>query len=438
MASQGKSGRAKGSGEGTPAGKKPATRVSHSGGGRFNLDSETTARLLLFGAVALVVAIAGGFLIFGYWYSVVRPRNRTVLQVADQKVSYEAMKRRMSYEFLQNTAYQSQQGFQLLAPAAFQAELNELTEITQAGPRLGVTLDQSEFDQKLHEKLAVPATADQRAFADAFRTALDKTGLTESEFRTIARAEAFDKKILDKFKTDAPGTTLQSKVGVITTQTEDEAKAAIQRIKAGEDFSAVAKDMSKEPDAATTGGIKEYGPKGTLLTIYEDFAFSADIGAISEPLTTGDAASRAGVNPANTVPYYVVKVIDRSDQAVTDAQKSQIAGRNQRDWLKTTQDEMLGDGTYKKDWDDKSQLDAVTAIAPSLAAKLAAQAKKKQQDDQKAADVRSTTVAQLTASPPAAATTPAPDATSEATPASQGESASPAAPSQPVAPSNGQ
>ena len=438
MASQGKSGRAQGSGDGSPAGKKPALRASHSGGGRFNLDSETSARLLLFGAVALVVAIAGGFLIFGYWYSVVRPRNRTVLRVADQTVSYEAMKRRMSYEFLQNTAYQSQQGFQLLASAAFQAQLNELTEITQAGPRLGITLDQSEFDQKLREKLAVPATADQRAFADAFRTALDKTGLTESEYRNLARAEAFDKKILEKFKTDAPATTLQSKVAVITTQTEDEAKAAIQRIKAGEDFSAVAKEVSKEPDVQTTGGVKEYGPKGTLLKIYEDFAFSADIGAVSEPLTTGDAASRAGVNPANTVPYYIVKVIDRSDQAVTDAQKAQIAGRNQRDWLKTTQDEMLGDGTYKKDWDDKSQLDAVTAIAPSLAAKLAAQAKKKQQDDQKAADIRSTTVAQLTASPPAAATTPAPDATSAATPAAQGDNASPAAPSQPVAPSNGQ
>jgi hypothetical protein len=170
------------------------------------------------------------------------------------------------------------------------------------------------------------------------------------------------------------------------------------------------------------------------LTIYEDFAFSGEIGAISDPLTTGDAASRAGADPASTVPYYVVKVIDRSDQPVTDAQKALIDGRSQRDWLKTTQDAMLGDGSYKKDWDDQSQQDALTAIAPGLAQKLVDQAKKKQQDDQKAADVRSTTVAQLTASPPAAATTPAPDATSAATPASQGDSASPAVPSQPVAP----
>jgi hypothetical protein len=98
---------------------------------------------------------------------------------------------------------------------------------------------------------------------------------------------------------------------------------------------------------------------------------------------------------------------------------------------------MLGDGTYKKDWDDKSQVDAVNAIAPDLAKKLAAQTKKKQQDDQKAADVRGTTIAQLTASPPATDSTPAPDATSAATPVAQGNSASPAPP-QPVAPSNGQ
>ncbi len=436
MASQGKSGRAQG--DGKPAGKKPAPRASHSGGGRLNLDSETSARLLLFGAVAVVVAIAAGFLIFGYWYTVILPRNRTVLQVADQKVSYTAMKRRMSYEFIQNTGYQSQEGFQLLASAAFQSQLNELTEITQAGPRLGISLDQSEFDQKLREKLAVAASADQRAFADAFRIALDKTGLTEAEFRSIARAEAFDKKILEKFKADAPGTALQAKLGVITTQTEDEARLAIQRIKDGEDFSEVAKTASNEPGAATTGGVKEYSPKGTLLRIYEEFAFSADIGAISEPLTTGDAASRVGADPSTTVPYYVVKVIDRSDQPVTDAQKALIGGRNQRDWLKATQDEMLADGTYKKDWDDQSQVDALTAIAPRLAQRLAAQAKQKQEDDQKVADVRATTVAQLTASPPAAATTPSPEVTPEATPAGQGDGASPEAPSQPVAPSNGQ
>lgn len=438
MASQRKSDRAQGSGDGEPAGKKPAARASHAGGGRFNLDSEASARLLLFGAVAAVVAIAAAFLIFGYWYSVVRPRNRTVLQVADEKVSYAAMKRRMSYEFLQNTAYQSQQGFQLLASAAFQARLNELVEITQAGPRLGVTVDQSEFDKQVRDKLGVAAAADQRAFADAFRTALDKTGLTESEYRSIARAEVFDRSLLAKFKSDAPATTLQAKVGVITTQTEDEAKQAIQRIKGGEDFSTVAKAVSREPDVQTSGGIKEYGPKGTLLRIYEEFAFAGDIGAISEPLTTGDAASRVGADPSTTVPYYVIKVIDRSDQPVSDTQKSQIASRSLRDWLKNTEDELLSNGTYKKDWDDKSQIDALNAIARGLAQKLVAQQQKKVKDDQRASEVQGTTIAQLTASAPAAATTPAPDATSAATPGSQSESASPAAPSQPVAPSNGQ
>ena len=87
-----------------PSAKKPAPEEpSIAGRGGLSFDSEQSARLLIFGAVALVILIAAGFLVFGYWYSVIRPRNRTVLRVENISVSYTAMKRRMAYEFLTNT-----------------------------------------------------------------------------------------------------------------------------------------------------------------------------------------------------------------------------------------------------------------------------------------------------------------------------------------------
>ena len=432
MASEGKSGRPQKAGDAKPGLKKPARRGNQSGGlrGMFNLDAEQSARLLIVGAVALVMVIAVGFLVFGYWYSVVRPRNRTVLQVGDTSISYSAMKRRMSYEFLLNTTYQSEQGYRVLPEAALQLLLNELTEITQAGPKLGISVDDAEFNKKLYGKLALPESADQRSFADALRTALDKSGLSESEYRLLARAELFNEKITEKFTADAPAVTLQAKVGVIATQSEDEAKQAIQRINAGEDFSAVAKAVSKEPDVQTTGGIKDYGPKGSLNAIYDDYAFTADIGSLSSPLTSGE--------DSGTGAYYVVRVIDRSDQPVSESQKSAIVARQLRDWLTDTQEEMQSNGTFKRDWDQQSQNDALSAVLVDATAKLAEQAKKKQADQRKAEEIRQTTVAQLTASP-VAASTPAPDATAAPSTPDQGQSASPAAPAQPVAPgSNGQ
>ena len=240
-----------------------------------------------------------------------------------------------------------------------------------------------------------------------------------------ATAELFDAKIRDKFKAEAPATGLQAKIAVISTQTEDDAKQAIQRIAGGEDFSAVAKSVSKEPDVQTTSGVKEYSTKEALDAAYRDYAFSAEVGSVSAPLASAPASANGAT--ATSQSFYVVKLIDRSDQPLTDAQKTQVAATRLPDWLKTTQDEMQANGIFKQDWNLKSQTDALLAIGPAAGAKLAAQKLKEQQDQQRAQNARETTVARLTASPqvantPSANTTPAP------TSSDQGAGASPVAP----------
>jgi hypothetical protein len=443
MASDGKSGRAQGSGEGKPAGKKPAPRSSQSHGRRgLALDSETTARLLIFGAVALVMLIAVGFLVFGYWYSVIRPRNRTVLAVDNITVSYTAMKRRMAYEFLNNTAYQSQNGLQVLPQGTYQTLLNELTKVTQAESKLSVTLTDAEFDTALRQKIVVAASADQRTFADALRKELDTDGLSESELYELVRASALDAKIQDKFKAETPATVLQAQIEVISAQTQDAVQKAIDRINGGEDFAAVAKEVSTEPDVATTGGLHQYGPQGSFNAAYDDYAFSGAVGALSAPLSSG------GSSPT----FYTVRVVDRSDQPVQDSEKPAIATKQLADWLKSTQDELEAAGKIKTDWNQQAQSDALLSVINDAGPKLVAKQQQQQQDQQKAQDVRQTTVAELTASPQAS-TPPAPDSTpgpestrgSDATPASGATAAAtqannaPIAPSQPIAPdSNGQ
>ena len=331
MPNQGTSGSAQGPGAGKPGGKAPAPRAAHPRrGGLANLDQEQSARLLIFGAVAVVVIIALGFLAFGYWYTVIKPRNRTVLRVESQTVSYTAMKRRMAYEFLRNTTYQSQNGIQILPAAAYQSALNELTEVTQAESRLSVTLTDAEFDQAFRTRIGVAAAADQRTFADGLRKELDKSSLTRSELERVVRADALEAKIKDKFKAEAPATQLQAKLDVISVATEDAAKKAADRINAGEDFAAVAKEVSKEPDVQTTGGRHEYGPKGSFSAIYDDYAFSGEVGKVSAPLSSG------GTTPT----FDVVRVVDRSDQPVTETQKPAIANAKLAEWLQTTQDEL--------------------------------------------------------------------------------------------------
>ncbi len=399
----------------------------------MNLDSEQSARLLLIGAVAAIVVIAAGFIAFGYWYSVVKPRNRTVLQVDDTKISYAAMKRRMGYEYFQNVNYQRSP--QILPEGSYQALLNELTEVHRADSGLGVTLDDAEYDQKLRGRLGVGEAAPAKDFADAFRKQLDTTGLTESEYRRLIRGQLIDTKIHDKFKAEAPANALMAKIEVIGAASQADAQKAIDRINGGEDFATVAKSVSQETDVQTTGGVHDYAPKGGFNSTYDDYVFTTnDIGKLSAPLSSTATGS-----------FYVVRVIDRSQQPVQEAQKSTIANTQFSDWLKTTQDDMQVNGKLKRDWQPKAQNDALLAVVGSAGPRLAAQQLQQQKSQSTAAALRATTVADLTARPQATVdpnatpvapgvASPAAGAASPAAPS--GTSSSPAAPSQPVAPAN--
>ena len=183
MASEGKSRRA------DPVAPKTSPRKPASRGGRglLNMDSEQSARALLIGAVALIMIVAFGFILFGYWYSVIRPRNRTVLQADQITVSYTAMKRRMAYELFQSVALQ--QNARALPEITYQRLLEEATVINRAGVDLQITPTEDDIDKHLRGKVGVGAQADQKQFADALVRQLDTTGLHDDEYRRIRRSD---------------------------------------------------------------------------------------------------------------------------------------------------------------------------------------------------------------------------------------------------------
>jgi parvulin-like peptidyl-prolyl isomerase len=344
MASESKPGRAAG---GKPVLKRTGARAQKRGSisQLLSMDSERSARILLFGAVGLIVVIAAAFIAFGYWYAEIRPEGRTVLKADDITVSFKSMKRRMAYELFITPQYQ--QAPQVLPVGAYQSLLNELTVISRAG-ELNVTATDEEVETRLRERIGVTADADQRTFADRFRTALDASGLSESEYRRMVKSDVLEKKIRDQFTAQAPATVQQSQVELISTADREKADAARARVAAGEDWATVAREVSTEPDVQTTGGLQDYGPQGTLNQAYGDFAFSANPGDISEPLSLIDGQG----------PYYVVRVKDRSDQPLTDDQKPSYVSAQYNKWLEDTQAKM----TIERHWDTADQQEALLDV----------------------------------------------------------------------------
>lgn len=341
MASESKSGRS-GSGEQPAAKPAPARRaVSRRGG--LSMDSEQQARFLLIGITALVVIVAVAFIVFGYYDSVIKPRNRTVLQADDVKISYSDMKRRMKFEYFSNISFQ--QNPSVLPEATYANLLNELTLVQRAREDLGITTTPEELDKKLRTRIGAAEDADQPTFATRLKSALETSGLKEKEYRRLVEAELLMEKVREKFKAEAPATVPQSKIAVMVSDDQTRIEAAAARVKAGEDWATVAKEVSIEPDVQNTGGIKDFAPAGSFSVVYDDYAFSGAVGQVS------DVIDDNGI-------YYIVRVDAREEMPLQEVQTTPYVNRAYADWLESVQEEML----IVRDWEADAQRDARLSV----------------------------------------------------------------------------
>jgi parvulin-like peptidyl-prolyl isomerase len=100
-------------------------------------------------------------------------------------------------------------------------------------------------------------------------------------------SEVSDEQVRAAFTEDPQG-QYGEKVEVrhILTETEDQARTAIERIEGGEEFAEVAKDMSKDPGSAQQGG--ELGPiaRGSTVEAFDKAAFDAEEGELVGPVET--------------------------------------------------------------------------------------------------------------------------------------------------------
>lgn len=70
----------------------------------------------------------------------------------------------------------------------------------------------------------------------------------------------------------------------VLTETEEQAQEAIDRIESGEDFAAVAEDMSIDPGSGANGGDLGSVPRGATVAEFEEAAFGAEVGKLVGPV----------------------------------------------------------------------------------------------------------------------------------------------------------
>lgn len=286
-------------------------------------DPEARNRTLIVGSIIAAILLVMGIIAYGYYTTQIQPRGKVVLTVGEEKYTLGHVERRMQRDFEENlTIYQqSPRLIESLPDQVVNALTREGKLVTSSG-ELNIEATEEEIDAEIATQGAV-AAGDNEAFAHAFRDQVEQSGLHAGEYRDMLRAQILERKVRDYFKFVAPKNEPQVRARWIAVVDEDDAEEVITRLEAGEDFSAVAAEVSQDQSNKDTGGVVEWAPRGGLGDqAVEDFLFEAEVGERSEPIE----ASFGG--------WYVVELLEKDeDRDLDDSQKDIVVGRLMNDWL---------------------------------------------------------------------------------------------------------
>lgn len=276
--------------------------------------------LLVVGVVVLLLALVGGVYLLTQGGSD-DPAFTAYGEATSREQLAERLDGLVSAEALETLGSEDATTEQQTQVAQAMSTLITLDVLGRAAEEEGVTVTEEDVDAQLAEVVETAFGGDQAAFdaqlAQAgltldtvraqFRTALLAEGLVEDETDPIDPAEvqaAYDAQF------NLPT------VSHILTETEEEAQAAADRIAAGEDFAAVAQEVSIDPGSGAQGG--ELGPlqPGAFVPEFEEAALELDAGEVSEPVETQFGYHIITVD--EPVPF--AEVEEQLTQAITDRQ----------------------------------------------------------------------------------------------------------------------
>jgi peptidyl-prolyl cis-trans isomerase C len=200
-------------------------------------------------------------------------------------------------------------------------------DVKVALEELGSTLPQ-QMDEKQRRDYAIDylvdlkivAAADKEKVADTadFRRRMEQTRerllmetLLTREGERGATDEAMRKFYDDTVKTLKP--TVEVKARHILVEKEEEAKAAVERIRKGEDFARLASELSKDPGSGKEGGDLGWFEKERMVPEFGEAAFKLEKGQISEIVKTQFG-------------FHIIKLDDRREKAppAFDSVKEQL------------------------------------------------------------------------------------------------------------------
>jgi len=126
----------------------------------------------------------------------------------------------------------------------------------------------------------------EELYGDFLTNLKNGTGLTEAEYRDVVEVTLLRGKMEEYVGQQVPASEPQIRVRHILLDTEEEAQAVLQRLEDGEDFAALATEVSTDTLSAELGGDLGWIPKGKMDAAFDEVAFNLPVGEISDVVET--------------------------------------------------------------------------------------------------------------------------------------------------------
>ena len=165
--------------------------------------------------------------------------------------------------------------------------------IKQAAAKEGVAISEEEVEAAIQESI------EEGGGQASFEEWLQISDLTYEDFKEEFRFQLLAQAIFEQVTASVPTTAEQVHARHILVDTEEEAQAILTQLQAGQDFAALARQLSQDENTKEAGGDLGFFPRGLLISPeVEEAAFALLPGQIS-----GVVRSQFG--------YHIVQVLEK-------------------------------------------------------------------------------------------------------------------------------
>jgi parvulin-like peptidyl-prolyl isomerase len=312
---------------------------------RSRREKERRQRLILIGVAAVVAFVIVAILAYGAYTELVVKPSGPVAVANDVPISTSTYQKKVR---LQRTsidtaiqqvqlqistfdpetdqaaiAYLEQQLSTLLSLRAeldtetFVDDLIEEELIRQAAEEMGVVVSAEEIDRAMEESFGyyrdevtevsppgtepitttteisptvTPSGITRAQFDEAYneylRSVQESAGMSEEELRETLEAQLLRQEMEEVVTEAVPTAEPHARARHILVESKAEAEVVLKRLQEGEDFAALAEELSKDPGSAQQGGDLGWFAKGQMVPEFEEVAFSLEPGELSDVVVT--------------------------------------------------------------------------------------------------------------------------------------------------------